>query len=531
MRHLTVLLLVGLSVLSSSCTSGPPASVNPLFPRIHYTPACYYNQGGPHDIAATLYVNGTYHIMAGCWSCGGWQHLISTDLVTWTEVGRPESFGGTGGMIQDDDGTVVAYAMGGGALKFWVASDDTASNWTLTNTSVPSCCNDPIVWKAAGSWFAVTASHGSGKGPNFGLEAFYTSPTLLGPHAKWSQLSQPLFTNKASLLVPGHPQQKEFVSPDYFEAIPGATDPDAAVFLTSTYGNIGQVSGVPQKGIYNYAVLFSGSQPGGPGTPFVSHHTQAVDWSPFIPSNTTQGGLDLAYDWGPTQLGCCPKTVPGPELAPGRPRRVMFGWLQNGGSDGNAAHCNSKENTLSLPRDLSLAPDGSVLQRFVPELQRLRSSQWQASSLSFPAAGGAAGAVALPGAASGRQLEIEATITFPEGSSTFGLLVLSGKAEHTAIGFDALNGQVFVDRTLSSGGALDTDIRAGPWPNASHGSVQLHAYVDRSIVSFIVDNRTALSVWVHPTQGAASAGVALFASSPGVVANKLAVWQLHDAHT
>ena len=39
---------------------------------------------------------------------------MSRNLVHWEEVEAPSAFGGTGGMVIDDDGAVVAYAMGGG---------------------------------------------------------------------------------------------------------------------------------------------------------------------------------------------------------------------------------------------------------------------------------------------------------------------------------------------------------------------------------------------------------------------------------
>lgn len=68
----------------------------------HYIPECY-RSGGPHDIAGTLYhrPTKTWHVMAGCWSKGGWQHLLSKDLVSWKKVGVPTNFGGTGGLTVD----------------------------------------------------------------------------------------------------------------------------------------------------------------------------------------------------------------------------------------------------------------------------------------------------------------------------------------------------------------------------------------------------------------------------------------------
>jgi hypothetical protein len=184
-------------------------------------------------------------------------------------------------MVVDDDGSIVAYAMGGGHVEFWVATDDTASEWKLSSTKFAACCNDPVIWKEAGKWYAVTAAHGNA-GKDFGYETFYSSPALLGPSASWVALPV-FFENAESILVPGHPQQKEFVSPDYFGAIPGSASANTSVFLTSTYGPMGNVSGVPRPGIYNFAAFFVGSQPAGPGAPFVPDPklTQAVDWSCF----------------------------------------------------------------------------------------------------------------------------------------------------------------------------------------------------------------------------------------------------------
>ena len=63
-------------------------------------------------------------------------------------------------------------------------------------------------------------------------------------------------------------QTREFVSPDFFGDIPGAAEPNTSVFMTSTYGDMGKVSGVSRVGIYNYALFYVGSQHGGAGSPF-----------------------------------------------------------------------------------------------------------------------------------------------------------------------------------------------------------------------------------------------------------------------
>ena len=95
--------LGGAAELSAVARSRPP--------MIHFTPSCYH-ASGVHDIAAAAYhaVDSTWHVMAGCWTAGGWQHLTTTDLVSWTTVGSPEPHGGSGGRVWDTDGSAIAYA-------------------------------------------------------------------------------------------------------------------------------------------------------------------------------------------------------------------------------------------------------------------------------------------------------------------------------------------------------------------------------------------------------------------------------------
>ena len=80
----------------------------------------------------------------------------------------PRGFGGTGGMVHDDDGTIVAYAISGSEMRFWTATDAAATDWKPSPTAFRACCNDPIVWKAAGRWYATSAQHGAGAGASAG---------------------------------------------------------------------------------------------------------------------------------------------------------------------------------------------------------------------------------------------------------------------------------------------------------------------------------------------------------------------------
>jgi hypothetical protein len=204
----------------------------------------------------------------------------------------------------------------------------------------------------------------------------------------------------------------------------------------------------PDVHIADLPLLFAGSQPSaaGPMKPDPSSFT-LLDFGDMMPVDATRGShnasgvgrdaIDVALTHGGTQFGCCPKTAAGPS---NRGRRVIVGNLGNynpgkrsAGTTGTEA---ADENTLSLPRDLSLlvTEDGhharrrEILQRYVPELKSLRneSSREQQSCTLQPVASALTGGVAglidtplLPGTTRwlglrGKQLELLLQVSVPE---------------------------------------------------------------------------------------------------------------------
>ena len=170
-------------------------------------------------------------------------------------------------------------------------------------------------------------------------------------------------------------------------------------------------------------------------------------------------------------------------------RRVLFAWMTNGYWDGSDAVVRAPglpKDSLSLPRDMTFALDGRLLQQFVPELRSLRVAG--AHERQPLTALSAAAPVWLKTA--GRQLELVARFEV-SGNASFGLHVLASRsmAEYTTIGVDISDDLTFIDRRNSSGakplvpskGVLD--VRAGllPPPVAAGGRgrvVTIHAIVD-----------------------------------------------------
>eukprot|EP00039_Didymoeca_costata_P003679 m.69077 g.69077 ORF g.69077 m.69077 type:complete len:532 (-) comp12026_c0_seq2:6-1601(-) len=473
-------------------------------PAFHPRPPCY-NDGGPHDIAGTIYLQDTetWHVMAGCWSSGGWQHLYSKDLVNWN-LGRIHNLGDSGGIVEDEDsGNVYAYS--GANLNLYKALDRNLTEWAppiqLIHTphKYPVGPGDPILWKGVtdNKWYGAIAD----KLPSGGYEELFASANLTN-ETMWKSAGIPLFQNSGPLIpsIPTRPQVHEFVTPDYFGGLPGDakanTINETKMFLTSSYG-----PGQQKDSIYNFVSYILGKQVD--GETFVPNQNSglALDWSCFIPSNTTPAKLDVATLHAGTQYGCCPKTA-GTLRDSKDGRRVVFNWLQHGTSSHPAEFI---ENTLAFPRDLSLSKSGELQQRFVPELETLRilSSLYNSKTIMLQPGN----TQLLPFASN--QAEVMVTLAVNtnclSGHFAFGIYVFANGTqvtdEKTAIGFNTSSKHMYIDRTLS-GLADDADTRAGPWPRASNGTlatnIEVHILLDHTILEVIANNNTAMALYVHP---------------------------------
>jgi hypothetical protein len=587
-KSCTTVLMLGLVLLVlAACTAAREqydALSPPLqrMPQVHFTPPCFRTVAGPHDIAAALWdpKNATYTVMPGCWRAkpGGWQQITSKDLVSFELVGEPKGLGGSGGLLIDDAGDMVAYS---GSVSMWRAPASAfykpENSWKREAGFKQAGGGDPVIWKDErdGRYYAITANGRGGSGANpqgTGFEPMWSSPALHGNLSDWQPLAAPFLRTKYTAIdrVGNWTRPREFVTPDFFPL----GDPTSApywVFLTTDYGLCGssnpQAVDLPGCGVaqgtnftreFDYASYYIGRRPA-PGASFEPEPKAGVwDWSPFVPASDGGNKLAFATSKGMEQFGCCPKTAGGPNG-----RRVLFGWINNGWDQGTPEPHGLEpdrprpqpgewlsNNTMSLPRDLSYAGGGIVAQAFVPELQKLRRGHTTISNVSLldhtvqeP--------LFLPEAAFGPQLEIYATFRFPSAKSVddstcqFGLLVLASNAssldsspERTVIRFDLRRQMVMLDRS-HSGATVDADVRAGPLPaqpaattshqrrgNSTLDDVAVHMYVDHAVVSLIAANLTAISAWVAP-QRAESIGVGVFSACGGAaIRASVDVWQL-----
>ena len=233
-----------LALAATGAMGAPPLQ---RMPQIHYTPPCYREVSPPHDIAAALYdpKAATYTVMPGCWHArpGGWQQLATTDLVSYELVGAPKSLGGSGGLLIDEAGDMVAYSS---TVSMWrVGASDfyqPADKWQKLPGFKQEGGGDPVIWKDErdGRYYAITANGRGGAAANpagTGFEPLWSSAALHGNNSDWAPLRTPFLRIKQTSIarVGNWTRPQEFVTPDFFPLGEAATA-KGWVFLTTDYG-------------------------------------------------------------------------------------------------------------------------------------------------------------------------------------------------------------------------------------------------------------------------------------------------------
>ena len=136
----------------------PPPRSAPLYrptPVIHFTPPCYYREGGWHDTAGALLhpVTHIWHIFVG----SIWQHLSTPNLVDWTVVGAPRGMGGSGTLLYDHaenvtvavTGTVEAFTSHSTSLAEFDSRGEIFKTHDPLDPTGKTGCWDPVMCKSA----------------------------------------------------------------------------------------------------------------------------------------------------------------------------------------------------------------------------------------------------------------------------------------------------------------------------------------------------------------------------------------------
>jgi beta-fructofuranosidase len=216
----------------------------------------------------------------------------------------------------------------------------------------------------------------------------------------------------------------------------------------------------------------------------------------------------------------------------GQGRRLWFGWVREGGAPQDAGW----SGAISLPRILTLRDDGTMNIEPIPELKSLRGSRHAVQNLTVTE-----NSPLLLNDMKGDCAEIVAQID-PGSATEIGVRVRSTADgnEQTLIGYNRTNGTIFSDSSKSNanqGGAPASrggggggrggtgGIKSGDLKLAEKELVQLHIFLDASVIETFGNNRAGIIDRIYPSS-AEALGIGLFAKGGSAVVQSMEIWDL-----
>ena len=462
-------------------------------PRYHFLPPANWM----NDPNGLIHWQGRYHLFYQYNPNGPfhgtihWGHAVSDDLVHWEHLpialapapGDLDADGCWSGCAVDADGTPLLFYTGVSPQRQLLATGSPdLLHWRkhpepLIAAPPPDIdagphqdFRDPYVWRAEDGWYMVIGSQDVGKG---GVILLYRSMDL----RRWDYL-HPLLRAEE---VRGFPiwNGSMWECPNFFPL------GDAHVLMLSVWD---------QQQTY-YPVVFSGD--------FYPHKFQTPR-----PERVGWGGCFYA-----------PQV-----MRDAHGRALMWGWLWEQRT-AEAQRAAGWAGVMSLPRVLSLAPDGALLQQPAPELESLRGRHWGWADLGLAEATDALATVRS------EQLEVLVELE-PLSAAEIGLDVRvapDGK-EFTRIAYDATRGLFTVDTTHASLSAETfREIAAAPFTPMPGAPIQVRIFVDHSVIEVFVNARLCFAVRAYPTRPD-SLGVRPFARGGQPHFTRLDVWELGDGN-
>jgi beta-fructofuranosidase len=177
-------------------------------------------------------------------------------------------------------------------------------------------------------------------------------------------------------------------------------------------------------------------------------------------------------------------------------RQVLWGWIVEG-RRANATLEAGWAGVMSLPLQVSLAPDRRLILRPVEELQSLRRQHWDFENLDLIPGGGG-----FTGEAGGDCLEILAEFE-PDAEAEFGLKVRCSPdgEEQTRIVYQSERKRLLIEPERSSlSTVVDRDIRKAPVELDENGRLRIHIFLDRSVLEIFANDKTCLVGRIYPTR-------------------------------
>ncbi|MFD3622550.1 glycoside hydrolase family 32 protein [Streptomyces sp. NPDC058676] len=441
--------------------STPPA--DPHLPAVHLRPP----RNWINDPNGLVFHDGHYHVFFQYNPYGPqhanvhWGHFRSPDLITWEELpvalaptpGGDDADGCFSGNAISVDGRLVAFYSANRTGRWWqpvttAESCDGGHTWAkrpeLLIPQPPADATmyrDPYVWRQDGGWRMLV---GSAFADGRGAALLYESDDL----ENWAHRGPFHVSSPATTTAP-----VGWECPQY------ATFGDRAVLIVSDW--------TPQGGP-SHTTVHTGHEQGG---------------------RFTASAPPVPLDHGPDFY------APALLKAPEEDRWLLWGWAWEA-RDADWVNEAGWAGVLTLPREVTLAADGTVVQRPARELLALRGERVLHRTGHITESG-----TAELGQVS-RTFDLTAVLT-PDTTGTSGLRLVTSAdgSEYLDITLDPTAGRITVDRSHAS---TDARARAGayalPYPAAEAPGtpVELRVMVDRSIAEIYLAGGQVLTLRFYP---------------------------------
>lgn len=461
--------------------------------RLHYhvmPPAGWMN-----DPNGLIHFNGYYHLFyqhdpyQAKQGPMHWGHARSKDLVHWEHLpvalAPSEDYdkGGEGGQgcwsgsAVDNDGTLTLIYTGHVDGKtpeevqcLATSSDGVTFNKHAANPVIGDSPDakrfgfrDPKVWKHGDKWYMVI---GYGK-DGLGKGIVYTSSDLLS----WEY--------KGAAAESDGTMGDMWECPDLFPLGGGGRH----VLLISPM-NIAPVKNLYLSGTFDYE-----------SCRFEKGYAEQIDY-----------GFDFY----------APQT-----LLDDQGRRIMIAWMNIWGAT-MPEQAHGWMGAMTLPRELTLAADGTLRSNPVPELAALRGLHTAAADIALES-----GHFIEIAGVRGDSLELNIVFDTTKSSdaTSFGLRIRCSEdgSSYTEIRYAASEQMLYMDRNL--GGAGDGGVSKAPLQPLEDGRIQLRLFIDRSSVELFANGgRMTITNRLYPDPE--YAGIRFFAQEGSAVIETLEAWEL-----
>ncbi|WP_410511336.1 glycoside hydrolase family 32 protein [Paenibacillus sp. BR2-3] len=458
--------------------------------RLHYH--VMPQSGWMNDPNGLVYFKGEYHLFyqhhpySDKWGPMHWGHAVSKDLVHWRHLPvalaptEPYELGETGGygcwsgsaVVHDEELTLfyTGHVDGRQPLEVQCAAssaDGVVFRKRSGNPVIPGSPDegnvgfrDPKVWRHEGTWYMVIGSGQSSRGKAL----LYQSEDL----EKWD-----------------------------YKGIAAESD--------GTQGDMWECPDLFPLGGKHALILSPMNMEGAKNLYMAGEMDYAT--GQFKPQ--VQAMLDHGPDFYAAQT-----------LVDDQGRRILIAWMDRWGS-AMAKESRGWYGAMTLPRELLLKPDGTLAQKPVPELEKLREKGESVSGKLLED-----GQTASWQAAEGQGFEWLAEFDWCESDAErleIAFLAAEDRSEETVIVYVPGERKLILDCTRSGRG--DVQVSEAILPESGGRNLKLQVFVDRSSVEvFANDGDIVMTSRVYPA--ALRGGLHLKPEGGAVKLQSLNIWSL-----